>query len=206
MRGDSAISPSRSSEKSMGSTELRRRRSISVSASSRRIRSGQPHGAARLAAPAAQVDAAQHDFAIAPRQPAHLFHHLVGRGAAAAAAHERDDAEGAAVVAAVLNLQIGAGAVAGGIFHGRGEKIALGEDIAHVDVAVVRGGIRGGQGHQIGNLRSCASCPPPIRRRAWRPVPRARAAHSSRSPGCAPRGSRGARGGWSGARRHRPRR
>ena len=68
MRGDAAIRCSRSSEKSIGSTELSRRRSTSVSASSRRIRSASRMRAARFPAPAAQVDAAQHHFAIARGQ------------------------------------------------------------------------------------------------------------------------------------------
>ncbi len=169
-----------------------------VSSSSRRIRSARRRWpAARLAAPAAQVDAAQHDLAIAPAQAAHLLDHLLRRRAAAAPAHERNDAERAAVVAAVLDLQIGARAVARGVLHRRGEEIVLRENIADVDVAVVRRGAR-----PVRRSGSCANCPPPIRRPAWPPIPPARAARNSRSPECAPRDSRDARGGWSGARLH----
>ena len=60
----------------MGSTELRRRRSTPVSASRQADQPGQPHGAAGFPAPASQIDAAEHDLAIAARQAAHLLDHL----------------------------------------------------------------------------------------------------------------------------------
>ena len=108
----------------------------------------QPHPAARFPAPPAQIDAAQHHLAIAPRQRAYLLHHLFGGRAAAASAHERDDAERAAIVAAILNLQIRPRAVARRVFHRRRQKIALLENIADVDVAVV-----GGRRHDLRDLR-----------------------------------------------------
>ena len=97
----------------------------------------QAQGTTRFPAPSPQVDAAQHDLAIPLGEPAHLRHHLPGRRAAAAPAHERNDAERAAVVAPVLDLEVGPRAVPGRVFHRRGEKIVLRENVAHVDVAVV---------------------------------------------------------------------
>ena len=69
---------------------------------------------------------------------AHLADHLLGRRAAAAAAHEGNDAERAAVIAAVLDLEVGARAVARRVLHRRGQEIVLREDIADLDLAVVR--------------------------------------------------------------------
>ena len=126
--------PVESSEKSIGSTELRRRRSTGVSSSSRRTRSTSRLPPSEIAAPAAQVDPAQHHFAIFRRQCADLLDHGFRRRAAAAAAHVRNNAERAAVVAAVLNLEIRARAVARGVFDRRGKKIALRENIADVDL------------------------------------------------------------------------
>ena len=58
---------------------------------------------------AGDVDAGEHDLAVAVvGKPAHLRHHLGHRQRARIAAAERDDAEGAAVVAAVLHLHEGA--------------------------------------------------------------------------------------------------
>src|ERR1700675_730439 len=68
----------------------------------------QPRGASRLASPAAQINTAQHDLAVAPGEIPHLGDYLFDRRAAAAAAYERDDAERTAIVAAVLDLEIGA--------------------------------------------------------------------------------------------------
>jgi hypothetical protein len=108
----------------------------------------QAHAAPWLAAPAAQVDATQDYFAIAAAEAAHLLDHLVRRRAAAAPPDERNDAERAAVIAAVLDLQVGARAVAGGVLHRRGEEVVLREDIADEDVAVIGRGA-----DQFGDLR-----------------------------------------------------
>jgi hypothetical protein len=51
---------------------------------------------------------------------ADLFDHRIALRAAAAAAHERNNAERAAIVAAILNLEIRPGAVAESILDGRG--------------------------------------------------------------------------------------
>src|ERR1039457_7579203 len=99
--------------------------------------------AARLSAPPPQIDAAQHDLAIAPGQAANLIHNLFHRSAAAAAAHEGDDTKRTAVIASVLNLQVGPGAVASRVLHRRREEVVLREDVAHMDIAVV--GCAGGQ-------------------------------------------------------------
>ena len=160
---------------------------------------GQPHAAARLPAPAAQVDAAEHDFAIAPRQAADLLDHLLRRSAAAAAAHERNDAERAAIVAAVLDLQIGAGAVAGRVFHRRGKKIVLREDIADVDVAVVR---VAGSGDKVGDLRLVRIADHPFDARHGGQFFGRALRVAARHQDARRRDSRDARGGWSAAHRH----
>src|SRR5258708_5416381 len=90
----------------------------------------------QIATPAAQVDSAQHYFAILRGQRAHLFDNSIGRRTAAAPAHERDDTERAAVVAAILNLEVGTRAIAERVFHRSGKKFALLENVAYMDFAV----------------------------------------------------------------------
>src|SRR5574341_1249375 len=58
----------------------------------------------------------------------------------AAPANERDDAERATVVAAVLNLQIRPRAVAGCVLHRSGEEFLLGEDVPDKYLAMIRRG------------------------------------------------------------------
>src|SRR5262249_61479816 len=65
----------------------------------------EPRRAWQVAAIAREVDAGEHDLAVtALGEPAHLRHHLAHRHRARVAAAVWDDAEGAAVVAAVLHL------------------------------------------------------------------------------------------------------
>ena len=67
------------------------------------------HLARQVGAVARDVDAGEHDLGVAGLdQPAHLRHHLAGRHRARRPAAVGDDAEGAAVVAAVLHLHVGA--------------------------------------------------------------------------------------------------
>src|SRR6185312_11318394 len=54
-----------------------------------------------------------------------------------APAHVGNNAERAAIVASVLNLEIRASAIAQGVFNRRGKKIALVENIADADLAVI---------------------------------------------------------------------
>src|SRR3712207_5839518 len=67
---------------------------------------GQPHPQARLAAPATEIEARQHNLRIALCESADLVDDLRHRRASASAAHRRNDAERAAVRTAILNLQI----------------------------------------------------------------------------------------------------
>ena len=73
---------------------------------------GEPHRAARLPAPSPQIDAGQHHFPVFRAERAHLFDDLVRAHVTALSAHERNDAEGAAVMAAILNLQVRTRAIA----------------------------------------------------------------------------------------------
>ncbi len=67
--------------------------------------------AGQVRAPAGEVDAGQHHLGIAGAgEAAHFVHHPLGGDRARVPAPERDDAEGAAVVAAILDFDIGAGA------------------------------------------------------------------------------------------------
>ena len=62
----------------------------------------------QLASPASQVDSRQHDLAIAIRdQRIDFAHHFLQLQRAAPAANVRNDAERAAIIAAVLHLQVG---------------------------------------------------------------------------------------------------
>ena len=88
----------------------------------------------QIASPAAEVDAADHDFAVAcGYQRVHLANDLRQRQRPAVAADARNHAERAAVVASVLHFEVGAGAIifvsAGGIEHGGGEQFGVGEDV-----------------------------------------------------------------------------
>ena len=156
--------------------------------------------ASEVAAPAAQVDAAQDHLAITAASSRTCSHHLFGRRAAAAAAHEGDDAERAAVVAAVLDLQVGARAVAGGVFDRRGEEIALREDIADVDVAVIgrAAGISSAM-RVLCELPTTHSTPGQRGQFLRRALRVAAGDQNARAPG-----SRGGRGGRSGAHPRRP--
>src|SRR3974377_69989 len=89
-------------------------------------------------APTAEVHSAQNDFAISPAQVADLVNHLGGRRAAAAATHERDNAKRTPVVAAVLDLEIGTGAITQRILCRSGKELLRGENIADVNLAVIR--------------------------------------------------------------------
>ncbi len=102
-----------------------------------------------FASPAAEIDPAQHYFAIALGQMPHLRNNLIGGSAAASSAHEWNDAERAAVIAAVLDLEVGARAIAGRVFHRGGEKIVLRENITDVNLSVER---QFGFGDDIRNL------------------------------------------------------
>ena len=97
----------------------------------------QAAAAFEIAAPAAQVDPAEDHFTILRGEMAHLVDHGIRLRAAAAAAHVGNNAERAAIIASVLNLEIRTSAVAQGVFHGRGKKVALLENIADADLAVI---------------------------------------------------------------------
>lgn len=105
---------------------------------------GELAAGAPLAAPAAKVDTGENDFGIAGGGEALGFGDNPIRGSGAGlSADARDDAKGAAIVAAVLDLEVGAGTVASGALDGGIEEFALGEDIADVDFGVVGGGVGG---------------------------------------------------------------
>ncbi len=112
---------------------------------------GESQPASGLPAPSPQVDAAEHDLAIPPRQSPHLFDHLLHRRAPAAPADERNDAKRAAIIATVLDFQIRAGAIAGRVLHRRGKKVVLREDISDVDIPVIRRALRA-ERHQVRDL------------------------------------------------------
>ena len=93
---------------------------------------------------AGDVDAGQHDLAMAALdQEARLRDHIGNRHRSRIAAAERDDAEGAAVVAAILDLQERAG-VAGDILEPMKRGLAGRHDVADRDF-FRRRPMRGGQ-------------------------------------------------------------
>jgi hypothetical protein len=85
-----------------------------------------------------------------PAEIPHLLHDLSHGRAAAAATHKRNNAKRTAIVAAVLNFEIGPRPIAARVFHRRGQEIALCENIAHADFAVIGNLLR--LAHNIGNL------------------------------------------------------
>ncbi len=98
---------------------------------------GEAHRAACFPAPSSEIDAGEDDFAISRSERADLGDYIVRADESTAAAHEGNDAEGAAIVAAILNFQIWAGAI-GKPFHDRsGQDISGFENISDQDLAVV---------------------------------------------------------------------
>jgi hypothetical protein len=108
-----------SASASMVSSEVRRSRFSSGTALRiRRTSAAERRRAGQVGAIGGDVDAGQHDFGNAVgHQPAHLLHDGARRHRARGAAAERDDAEGAAVVAAVLHLDEGAHPLAEAVDH-----------------------------------------------------------------------------------------
>src|SRR5438552_9981291 len=85
----------------------------------------------KIAAPGAEIDAAKDDFLEAGiGQAADLGKNRFWREAAALAADEWDDAEGATIVAAVLNFEGGASVIPLSAEDGSDEDIAGSEDVA----------------------------------------------------------------------------
>src|SRR5580658_7919552 len=69
--------------------------------------------ALQIASPAAEINAADHDFPVAcGDQRVHLANNLRQRQRPAVSAHTRDHAEGATVVTSVLHFKVGASPVA----------------------------------------------------------------------------------------------
>ena len=106
-RGSLASASSRSASASTESIDDSRRRASS--GTSRKMRFTSAPRRASPSAIAGDIDAGEHDFAIAVAdQAAHLRHDFTDRQRARIAAAERNNAEGAAVIAAVLHLHEGA--------------------------------------------------------------------------------------------------
>jgi len=90
-----------------------------------------------IASPSAEIDAAKNDFLVAGGgKIANFVEDFVRREAAAFSAYERDDAEGAAVVATVLDFQCGAGVVGFTAEDRSDEGVVLIEDVADEDWSV----------------------------------------------------------------------
>ena len=151
----------------------RSRGSSGTSASSRRTscRRGSARPG-RSAAVARDIHPGQHHLPVARRdQRAHLGDHGADRHAAAGAAAERDDAEGAAMIAALLHLHEGARAAGelGDQMRGRSRGAAMMSD----------DGIAGAGGPAARRAAS-PRCPAPGSRPAGRARPPGRSARRSR--------------------------
>ena len=85
----------------------------------------------KVAAPRAEVDTAQNDFLKAGiAEAADFSENGFGRKAAAFAADERNDAEGTAIVAAVLDFENGTSVIPFPAEDGRNKDLRLIEDVA----------------------------------------------------------------------------
>ncbi len=85
----------------------------------------------KIASPGAEIDAAEDDFLeTGIGEAADLGKNRFWREAAALAADEWDDAEGATIVAAVLNFEGGASVIPFSAKDGSDEDIAGSEDVA----------------------------------------------------------------------------
>jgi len=92
-----------------------------------------------IASPGAEIDAAKDDFLVAGGgKIANFVEDFFGREAAAFSAHEGDDAEGAAIVATVLDFECGSGVVGFAAEDWGHEDVALIEDVADQDWSVRR--------------------------------------------------------------------
>ena len=153
---------------------------------------GEARPIGQIGAVGGDVDAGEHGFAVALLDKApQLIGQRVDRDGDGRTAALGDHAEGAAVVAAVLDLDEGAGA--GDAWTGR----RRGDGRRHPMVAHRGSRLRGGASRRSG---------PRARRRGARPRLRARSATRSPSPGWARRGCGGGRRGWLGAPASPPRR
>ena len=89
----------------------------------------------KIAPPGAKIDAAENDFLkTGIREAMNLGKDFFGREAATLAADVRDHAEGAAVVAAILDFQCGASVIPLSTEDGRNENFAGGEDVSGEDL------------------------------------------------------------------------
>ena len=133
-RGSLASASNRSASASTESMDDSRRRASS--GTSRRMRLTSAPSRRSPSAVAGDVDAGEHHLAIAAfDEPAHLRHHVVHRQRTRIAAAERNDAEGAAVVAAVLHLHEGAGAAVDAVDRMRAH-VAHRHDVGDGDLLV----------------------------------------------------------------------
>ncbi len=90
--------------------------------------------AGQVPSPPAQVDSGNYHFAIAcAHQRFDFANHFVQRQRAALSADVGNHAERAAVVAAVLHLQVGTSALVGGVEDRRGLEFGMGEDVGNED-------------------------------------------------------------------------
>ena len=159
--------------------------------------------AAQVAPPASQVDSAEHQFLVSVgHQLIDIAQDFAEGKRAAAAAHKGDHAEGAAVVASVLHLEVGASLLVVGIEDRRGQQFGVGKNIFHhnrardaptgcgrssgPESAISLAGLAWSPARRSHLRRrsrpgdACASCRPPARRRRARKSPPGRAAHSIR--------------------------
>ncbi len=96
----------------------------------------------KISTPAAQIDAAQHQFLVAVGdQLIDVLQDFCERQRAAAPAHVGDHAERAAVVASVLHLEVGSGLLVVGIKYRRGQQFGVCKDIVHHDRRPANGGL-----------------------------------------------------------------
>src|SRR5579863_2392796 len=89
-----------------------------------------PHVSCQISSPAAQVDAADDDFAVSSGdQCIHFADDSMSFERPAVPANKGNHAKGATIVAAVLHFEIGTGALVGGIEDGRGQQFGVSEDV-----------------------------------------------------------------------------
>src|SRR4051794_12497666 len=88
--------------------------------------------ARQVASPGGDVHAGEHDFGIATGdKPPYLFDHLAGGSRTRVATAKRNYAEGAAVIAAILDLNEGTGALGEAVEHVK-RRLAHRHDVVHL--------------------------------------------------------------------------
>ncbi len=113
----------------------------------------------QVPSPPPQINSADHHFAIARLdQPIHFANDAVRLQRSALPTHERDHAKRAAIVAPILNLEVGSSALVGGVEDGSSQQLSMRENIGDEDRASGFRPSASERGDKICQRNECESC------------------------------------------------